>query len=232
MDIFIPHVNTSKIKCYLLFETGSFLSNSSFFFFFFVSFNGALTLFNLDPGIIFVPCISYFLHPAYIQVVPNTVICSFEIIVITFTSFPLPLSLWLFSLLMRFLLLPLFSSVQSLSRVQLFATMDCSLPGFPVHHQLPEHTQTHVLCISDAIQPSHPLSSPSPSTFNLSQHHGLFKWVSSLHQVAKVLEFQLQHPLPGFASSPWFKSRAVFKAQAKFQPLLQVFMDFPFSEHW
>ena len=57
--------------------------------------------------------------------------------------------------------------------------MDCSTPGLPVHHQLPEFTQTHVHCISDAIQPSHPLSSPSPPTFNLSQHQGLCKWVSS-----------------------------------------------------
>ena len=70
---------------------------------------------------------------------------------------------------------------------------DCSMLGFPVHHQLLELTQTHVHWVSDAIQLSHPLSSPSPPTFNLSQHQGLFQWVSSLHQVAKVLEFQLQH---------------------------------------
>ena len=70
---------------------------------------------------------------------------------------------------------------------------DCSTPGFPVHHQLLELTQTHVHWVSDAIQPSHPLSSPSPPTLNLSQHWGLFQWVSSSHQVAKVLEFQLQH---------------------------------------
>ena len=71
--------------------------------------------------------------------------------------------------------------------------MDCSMPGFPVHHQLPELTQTHVHHVSDAIQPSHPLSSPSAPAFNLSQHQGLFKWVSSSHQVATVLEFQLQY---------------------------------------
>ena len=71
--------------------------------------------------------------------------------------------------------------------------MDCSMPGLPVHHQFPEFTQTHVHWASDAIQPSHPLSSPSPPTFNLSQHQGLFQWVRSLHEVAKVLEFQLQH---------------------------------------
>ena len=71
--------------------------------------------------------------------------------------------------------------------------MDHSMPGLPVHHQIPEFTQTHVHWVGDAIQPSHPLSSPSPPTFNLSQHQGLFQWVSSSRQVAKVLEFQLQH---------------------------------------
>ena len=84
----------------------------------------------------------------------------------------------------------LLSSVQPLSRVWLFATMDCSTSGFPVHHQLSEFTQTHVHWVSDAIQPSFSLSSPSPPAFNLSQNRGLF---TSLHQVAKVLEFQLQH---------------------------------------
>ena len=67
------------------------------------------------------------------------------------------------------------------------------MPGFPVYHQLPEFVQTHVHCVGDDIQPSHLLSSPSPPSFNLSQHQSLFQWVSSSHQVAKVLEFQLQH---------------------------------------
>ena len=71
--------------------------------------------------------------------------------------------------------------------------MDCSTAGLPVHHQLPAITQIHVHWVGDAIQPSHPLSGPSPLAFNLSQHQGLFKWVSSLYQVPKVLEFQLQH---------------------------------------
>ena len=71
--------------------------------------------------------------------------------------------------------------------------MDCSMPGLPVHHQLPELTQTHVHWIGDAIHPFHPLSSPSPPTFNLSQYQGLFQWVSSSHQLAKVLELQFQH---------------------------------------
>ena len=68
-----------------------------------------------------------------------------------------------------------------------------STPGLPVQHQLPEFTQTHVHWVSDAIQPSHPLSSPSPPAPNPSQHQGLFQWVNSSHEVAKVLEFQLQH---------------------------------------
>ena len=71
--------------------------------------------------------------------------------------------------------------------------IDCSTPCLPVHYQFLEFTQTHVRWVGYAIQPSHPLSSPSLPTFNLSQHQGLFKWVSSSHQVAKVLEFQLQH---------------------------------------
>ena len=71
--------------------------------------------------------------------------------------------------------------------------MKLSTAGLPVHHQLLEFTQTHVHWFGDTIPPSHPLSSPSPPTFNLSQHQGLFQWVSSLHQVAKVLEYQLQH---------------------------------------
>ena len=70
---------------------------------------------------------------------------------------------------------------------------DRSTPGLCVHHQVPELAQTHVHRVSDAIQPSHPLSSPSPPALSLSQHQGLFQGVSSLHQVARVLEFQLQH---------------------------------------
>ena len=69
--------------------------------------------------------------------------------------------------------------------------MNRSTPGHPVQHQLPEFTQTHVHQVSDAIQPSHPLSSPSPLAPNPSQHQSLFQWVNSSHEVAKVLEFQL-----------------------------------------
>ena len=82
-----------------------------------------------------------------------------------------------------------FSSVAQ-SCLTLCDPMDWNMPGLSVHHQLPEFTQTHVHWDSDAIQPSHPLSSPSPSAFNLSQHQGLFQLVSSSHQVAKVLELQ------------------------------------------
>ena len=85
-----------------------------------------------------------------------------------------------------------FSSVAQ-SCPTLWDPMNCSTLGLPVHHQLPEFTQTHVHWVSDAIQPSHPLSSPSSPALNLSLHQRLFKWVSSSHQVAKVLEFQLQH---------------------------------------
>ena len=90
-----------------------------------------------------------------------------------------------------------FSSVQFTLVTQSCPTlcdpMDCSRPDIPVHLQLPGFAQTHVHRVGDAIQPSHLLSSPSPPALNLSQHQGLFEWVSSSHQVAKVLEFQLQH---------------------------------------
>ena len=72
-------------------------------------------------------------------------------------------------------------------------SMNRSTPVLPVHHQLPEFTETHVHRVGDSIQPSHPLSSPSPPAPNPSQHQGLFQQVNSSHQVAKVLEFQLQH---------------------------------------
>jgi len=106
-----------------------------------------------------------------------------------------------------------FSSVAQ-SCLTLCNPMDCSTPGLPVHHQFTELTQTHVHWVSGAIQPFHPLLSPSSPAFNLSQHQGLFQWVSSSQQVAKVLEFQLQHQpfqwtfrtdffQDGLAGSPW-----------------------------
>ena len=85
---------------------------------------------------------------------------------------------------------PQFSSVAQLC-LTLCDPMYCWTPGLPVHHQLLEFTQTHTHLVGDAIQPSHPLLSSSPPTFNLSQHQDLFKQVSSLHQVAKGLEFSI-----------------------------------------
>ena len=89
----------------------------------------------------------------------------------------------------------IYSSVQFSSVAQSCTTlcdpMNCSTPGLPVHHQLPEFTQTHVHQVSDATQPSHPLSSSSPPVPNHSQHQSPFQWVNSSHEVAKVLEFQL-----------------------------------------
>ena len=85
-----------------------------------------------------------------------------------------------------------FSSVTQLCPT-LCDPMDHSMPGLSVYHQLPDFTQTHAHRVGDAIQPSHPLSSPSPPAPNPSHHQGLFQWVNSSHEVAKVLEFQLQH---------------------------------------
>ena len=102
--------------------------------------------------------------------------------------------------------------------------MNRSMPGLPVHHQLLESTQTHVHWVGDVIQPSHPLSSPSSPALNPSQHQGLFKWVSSSHPVAKVLEFQLQHQsfqwTPGLISfrMDWLDHLAV---QGTLKSLLQ-----------
>ena len=99
----------------------------------------------------------------------------------------------LISLHLQSLLYP--NSVPFSSVTQSYPTlcdpMNRSTPGLPVHHQLPEFTQAHVHWVDDAIQPSHPLSSPSPSAPNPSQHQSLFQWVNSSHEVAKVLEFQL-----------------------------------------
>ena len=87
--------------------------------------------------------------------------------------------------------------VQYSSVTQLYPTLcdpiNRSTPGLPVHYQLPEFTQTHIHRVGNAIQPSHPLSSPSPPAPNPSQHRSLFQLVNSSHEVAKVLEFQLQH---------------------------------------
>ena len=109
-----------------------------------------------------------------------------------------------------------FSSVVAQSCPTLCVPMNRSTPGLPIHQHLLEFTQIHVHWVSDAIQLSHPLSSPSPPTFNLSQHQDLFKWVSSLHQVAKVLEFQLQH-----LSFEWPSRTDLLAVQGILKSLLQ-----------
>ena len=103
---------------------------------------------------------------------------------ISINSFPLPLSSFIVFIVLQF------SSIAQLCLTPC-DPIDCSAPGFPVLHYLLELAQTHVHWVSDAIQLSHPLLSPSLPVFNLSQHQGLFQWVSSSHQVAKVLELQL-----------------------------------------
>ena len=113
---------------------------------------------------------------------------AFSLAILTTFKFFFSIYYWLMSIFFKIQ----FSSVTHLC-LTLCDPMDSSTPGLPVHRQLLEFTQTHVHWVSDAIQPSPPLSSPSPPTINLSQHRGLFQWVSSSHQVAKVLEFQLQH---------------------------------------
>ena len=100
--------------------------------------------------------------------------------------------IWFFSFSNFLKILHQFSSVPQLCPT-LCNPMNHSTPGLPVHHQLTEFAQTQVHQVGDAIQPSHPLLSPSPPAPNPSQHQGLFQWVNSLHKVAKVLEFQLQH---------------------------------------
>ena len=107
--------------------------------------------------------------------------------------------------------------------------MNRSTPGLPVHHQLSESTQTHVHQVGDAIQPSHPLSSPSPPALNPSHHQGLFQWVNFPHEVAKVLEFQLQHqsfqwtPRTGLRWTGWISLQSM--------GLLRVFSNTTVQKH-
>ena len=117
-----------------------------------------------------------------------------------------------------------FSSVQFTQSCQtLHDPMDCSTPGLPVHHQLPELTHTHVHWVGDAIQPPHPLLSPSPPTSNLSHHRVLSQWVTSSHQVAKILEFQLQHPSNEYSGLIYFRMYwlALLAVQGTLKNLLQ-----------
>ena len=107
--------------------------------------------------------------------------------------------------------------------------MNRSTPGLPVHHQLPEFTQTHVHRVGDAIQPSHPLSSPSPPAPNLSQHQSLFQGVNSSHEVAKVLEFQLyQH---SFQRTPRISFRMDWLDLLAVQGLSSVFSNTTIQKH-
>ena len=125
-----------------------------------------------------------------------------------------------------------FSSVAQ-SCPTLYDPMDCSTPGLPVHHQLPESTYTHVHWVGDADS-SHPLSSPSPA-FNLSQHQGLFQWVSASHQVAKVLELQLQH-IPYayhcYANAKSLQSSPTLCDPIDGSPPVPPSLGFSRQEHW
>ena len=101
--------------------------------------------------------------------------------------------------------------------------MDCSMPGFPVHHQLLELTQTHIHWVGDAIQPSHPLSSPSPPTFNLSQHQGLFKWVSSSHQLGQSIGLSASASVLPMNIQDWFSLGWTGWISLQSKGLLRVF---------
>ena len=126
------------------------------------------------------------------------------------------------------------SSVQFSSVTQscptLCDTMNHSTPGLPVHHQLPESTQTHVPWVGDAIQPSHPLSSPSPA-LNLSQHQGLFKWVSSLHQVAKVLGVSASTSVLPMNTQEWSPLGWTGWISLQSKGLSRVFFNTPVQKH-
>jgi len=113
------------------------------------------------------------------------------------------LTLFYFPLMSTFYFFYQFSSVTQLCPT-LCDPMDCSRPGFPVHHQLLELTQTHVHWVGDAIQPSHLLLSPSPPAFNLSQNQGLFQRVSSSDQVDKILELQFSASVLPMNIQSWF----------------------------
>ena len=123
------------------------------------------------------------------------------------------------------------SSIQSLSPVWLFDLMDCSTPGFPVHHQLPELTQTHAHWVRDAIQPSHPLSSPSPPTFSLSQHQDLSQWVSSSHQVTKVLGVSALASVLPMNIQDWFPSGCTGWISLLSKGLSRVFSNTTVQKH-
>ena len=118
--------------------------------------------------------------------------------------------------------LNMFSSVQLLSCVHLCGPMDCSMLGFAIQ-QLPELIQTHGHWVGDAIQPSHPLSSPSPPAFSLFQYQGLFQGVSSSHQVAEVLDFQFPASVLPMNIQDWFPLRLTGLISLLFKGLSRVF---------
>ena len=117
---------------------------------------------------------------------------------------------------------PKFSSVTQLCPT-LCNLMDSSMPGFSVHHQLPKLAKTHVLWVGDAIQPSHLLSSPSPPAFNLSQHQGLFQWVSSLHQVAQSIGVSAWASVLSMNIQDWFPLRLTGWISLQSKGLSRVF---------
>ena len=123
-----------------------------------------------------------------------------------------------------------FSSVTQ-SRPTPCDPMDCSTPGFPVHHQLPEFTQTHVHWVSYAIQPSHPLSSLSPPAFDLCQRQGLFKWVSSSHHVAKVLEISASASVLPMTIQDWYPLGYTVWISLQSRGLSRVFSNTTVQKH-
>ena len=123
-----------------------------------------------------------------------------------------------------------FSSVAQ-SCPALWDPMNHSTPGLPVDHQLPEFTQTHAHRVGDAIQPSHPLSPPSPPAPNPSQHHGLFQWVNSSHEVAKVLEFQLSASVLPVNTQDWSPLRWTGWISLQSKGLSRVFSNITVQKH-
>ena len=109
--------------------------------------------------------------------------------------------------------------------------MDCSMPGLPIHHQLLELTQTHVHRVGNAIQPSHPLLSPSLPAFNLSQHQGLSQWVSSSHQVAKVLGVSAATSVLPMNSQDWYPLGWIGWISLKSEGLSRIFSNTTVQKH-
>ena len=129
---------------------------------------------------------------------------------------------------------PYFLSIQyssAQSCLTLCNPMDCSTPSFHVHHQFPELAQTHVHQVDDAIQPSHPLWSTSPPAFNLSQHQGLFKWISSLHQVAKVIGASASASVLPMNIQDWFPLRLIGLISLQSKGLSSIFSNITVQKH-